>query len=577
MKKIVALLLVLVMAFGLVACGGSIGEAKVAGQNKYPDARYDDAAFGSDEWDGAMPIVTDNQVLTVGLGASPNTLDYDTNAYTVWLEETTGFDIQFQLFSGSGADYATQVGLMMTGNEPLPDIFIDASGALTEHGDEGALQNIAGYLQHQAYYTVQTLNDYFPDPAERAQVEKNFISSLRSTVTGAIYEMPHMYGNKNDTILAQTVINVEWLEKVGKEMPTTIEELYDVLVAFRDEDPNGNGKSDEIPMFGRNTEVTQDIVSWIVNAFTLWHPSYKVAVDDNGKVYAPFMTEEYREAMKFLNKLVDENLLSDMTFTATFADIAAVLNPAPGKDYTVGITAAMTDSNFNVGGDSIYDYEPLAPLKDATGKGGYAPTWIYKLMKGNVITRDCENVEAAFRFCDFLNSHDSYVRCRYGKEGVNWVYCTEEEGKGKGNFGGDAKIKIIDPVDMGLPHNQFWSRSACLTNEQYWQILIDGSDPWMEEMYEDLGQQIEYVNTAGVPDNYFQLYDRTEEEQEIFQEYSSELNDLLWTSTAEFACGIRDPYDDDDWDDYLQDFKKLHVQECWIDIAQATVDRQNAK
>ena len=76
MKKIIALLLVLVMAVGLVACGDPVGTKEVAGENKYPDARYDDAVFGSDEWDGSLPIVTDNQVLTVGMGANPNTLDY---------------------------------------------------------------------------------------------------------------------------------------------------------------------------------------------------------------------------------------------------------------------------------------------------------------------------------------------------------------------------------------------------------------------------------------------------------------------------------------------------------------------
>ncbi len=577
MKKIVSLLLVLAMVFGLVACGGGIGKQNIAGTNKYPDARYDDAAFGSDEWDGSLPIVTDNQVLTLGLHAKAATLDYETNAYTLWLEEQTGYDIKFQLFSGSGADYNTQVSLMMTGNEPLPDMFLDVGGSLNEMGNEGALQNIAGYLQHQAYYTTQTLNDYYPDPAERAQVEKNLVTSLRDMESGAIYQMPHMYGNKNDTLLAQTVINIEWLEKVGKKMPTTVEELYDVLVAFRDSDPNGNGKADEIPMFGRDTEVTQNIVSWVINAYTLFHFAYKVAVDENNQVYAPFLTDEYREAMKFLNKLVDEGLLSDMTFTATFADVAAVLNPAPGEDYTVGITAAMTDSNFNVGGESIYKYEPLPPLKDATGKGGYAPTWVPTLMSGNVITRDCEDVQSAFRFMDFLNSHESFIRCRWGVKGENWEYCTAEEGKGKGNFGGDAKIKILEPVDLGQPQNVLWTRAATMTNEQYWQLLVDGSDPWTSEMYEDLGQQIEFANAAGVPDNYFQLYDRTAEENEIFLEYNSELNELLRSSIAEFATGIRDPYDDGDWDDYIKEFKKLHVEECWIEIAQATVDRQLGK
>ena len=39
----------------------------------------------------------------------------------------------------------------------------------------------------------------------------------------------------------------DWLENVGMEAPTTIDEWYDVLTAFKEGDPNGNGEQDEIP------------------------------------------------------------------------------------------------------------------------------------------------------------------------------------------------------------------------------------------------------------------------------------------------------------------------------------------
>lgn len=44
------------------------------------------------------------------------------------------------------------------------------------------------------------------------------------------------------------MINVEWLEKLYFDMPTTTEELKEVLIAFKTKDPNGNGKADEIPL-----------------------------------------------------------------------------------------------------------------------------------------------------------------------------------------------------------------------------------------------------------------------------------------------------------------------------------------
>ena len=64
-------------------------------------------------------------------------------------------------------------------------------------------------------------------------------------------------------------INKNWLEKLNLAVPTTTEELKNVLIAFRDNDPNGNGQKDEIPLsgmagndtYGNNTAYT------IMNSF----------------------------------------------------------------------------------------------------------------------------------------------------------------------------------------------------------------------------------------------------------------------------------------------------------------------
>ena len=61
----------------------------------------------------------------------------------------------------------------------------------------------------------------------------------------------------------------------------------------------------------------------LINMFTYWNPDYMLNVKDN-KVYAPFVTDEWQEAMKFLNKLVKEGLLSDMTFSLTTEELVSM-------------------------------------------------------------------------------------------------------------------------------------------------------------------------------------------------------------------------------------------------------------
>lgn len=65
---------------------------------------------------------------------------------------------------------------------------------------------------------------------------------------GKIYSFPYWGGAPWFGIYRMGVVNTDWLKAVDMEIPTSLEELKEVLIAFRDEDPNGNGKKDEIPL-----------------------------------------------------------------------------------------------------------------------------------------------------------------------------------------------------------------------------------------------------------------------------------------------------------------------------------------
>jgi putative aldouronate transport system substrate-binding protein len=63
-----------------------------------------------------------------------------------------------------------------------------------------------------------------------------------------------------------------WLDALGLEEPETIDEFHEMLLAFKNDDPNGNGVADEIPLsaaMGRpyyNNDTALDL--YIMNAFT---------------------------------------------------------------------------------------------------------------------------------------------------------------------------------------------------------------------------------------------------------------------------------------------------------------------
>ena len=167
MQKFLALLLALVMLLSLAACGS---------KEPVESVELDETVatgIGTDlQWDGSLPLTEEgsDNVVTIGLRPSANVLDYETNEFTLWLEEQTGLDLQFVQFSGDAKDAATQVSLMVAGGEKLPDILLNFTGVgkavAKEYGRDGYFANMAGYFATDAYYMNKALQTYYPEAAD---------------------------------------------------------------------------------------------------------------------------------------------------------------------------------------------------------------------------------------------------------------------------------------------------------------------------------------------------------------------------------------------------------------------------
>ena len=570
MQKFIALLLSLVMLLSLAACGGT----------ESTEVEIDTTTatgIGTDlQWDGSLPLTdeaTDN-VITIGLRPSANVLDYETNEFTLWLEEQTGLDLQFVQFSGNAKDASTQVSLMIAGGEKLPDILMGFNGigkaVAKEYGRDGYFANMAGYFATDAYYMTEALHTYYPEEADFELISEQLMITILDPISQGIYNYPVLYQNPADNLLAQMWINQVWLDNLGLTAPTTVEELYDVLVAFRDNDPNGNGRKDEIPMVGRDGATAQDLVGWIINAFLYYNPTYKFNVE-NGKIYTPYDQDEYRQALIYMKKLVDEKLLDPMTWTMSNAELQTLINPL--EDFTVGVITGSADERFETDHESIHQYVPLAPLADATGKGGYGAQRLDTIHYYTFITTDCDNPRQAFRFLDFLCSQEAYLRGRWGVEGVNWDYA-DETNTLPGAGGGEARLIIHgDDAFMGI-NNQNWHAQQSICSGAYWQYALDLSDgSWKATMYNKLNQQKENYAAAGQPEELVYNLPRNDAEEEIFQEHNSDLNSFVATARANFCTGITNPENDTDWQAYLNDLYAMGYQESWIDVAQGGYDR----
>ena len=107
-------------------------------------------------------------------------------------------------------------------------------------------------------------------------------------------------------------INHEWLKKLGLEKPKTVEEMRNVLYAFRDKDPDGNGKNDTYPVSGVFNDSEADMRWLWLRAYGLLNDAFWIK---GGKVvYTPY-EQNYKEYLKEMNFLYKEGLIDKSYFT----------------------------------------------------------------------------------------------------------------------------------------------------------------------------------------------------------------------------------------------------------------------
>lgn len=118
-------------------------------------------------------------------------------------------------------------------------------------------------------------------------------------INGGYYVIPR----PRPLVRLANIIRKDWLDNVGLAEPTTIDEFYNVLKAFKEKDPDGNGKDDTYGIMFYENNIPSEIFAWF-GAPNQW------MVDDNGNFVKDIETKEYREALSFVRKLYQEGLIN---------------------------------------------------------------------------------------------------------------------------------------------------------------------------------------------------------------------------------------------------------------------------
>ena len=428
--------------------------------------------------------------------------------------------------------------------------------------DKKALVLASGDLPEMIYgcYAISTaditqnldyflpLNDLIEENCPNIQQMIEDLPATTTSVTwpdGNMYALPHVMPLRPSHFGA-AFINQTWLDNLGLEMPTTIEEFTEVMRAFKTGDPNGNGIADEVPM-----------LAWVYNnnfGFRILMGSFGItdsidsdlAYDNDGNlVYVP-ATESYREYVKWLHELYSEGLIYSEFLTMGDNYWGLV---AQGGECTYGMTCGWTSAHISP--DYRDQFAPLPALIGANGEQEWSCN--YNMVACGASGYNCasltiynEHPAETMKWLDAWYSDEHGIENYFGPIGV----CVEKNA--------DGTYTVLESPDPEVDNDTWLWQHGMGDEGPYYvskatqELIIPNS--WCSEKVELDAFYSPYYNTnRAVPALIFD-YDTSI----AISAYTTDIDRIVTEQRAQWVVegGV-----DEGWDDYIASLKRVGLDD----------------
>lgn len=450
------------------------------------------------------------------------------------------------------------------------DVFVEKRNLAMASGDLPDAIFDAGYSDYEllklakdgAIIPVNDLIDQYMPNLKKVLEEAPDYKAMMTAPDGNMYGFPWIeeLGTGKERIQAVDAvpwINVDWLKKLGLQMPKTTDELKKVLIAFKTQDPNGNGKADEIPLSFINKPGAEDVV-FLFASFGLGENPDHAVVTNEGKVVFTPAEEGYKNAVKFINELSKEGLIDVEAYTQDWSTYLA-----KGKDQRYGLYFSWDKANIS-GANESYDVMP--PIAGPSGEINVARTNALGFARGRtVITSANKNLEATAKWIDRMYDPIQSVQNNWGTYGDDKQQNIFEYDAGKNMLkhlplNGASPVELRDKTSVAGP--------LAILDSYYgkYTTLPDDAKERMRIVKEVMAPHMKAENVMPSVFNSIDELDRlTTIEADLFAY-------VLRMRTEWYQNGKID----EQWDAYLKELDRLGLKE-WLEIKQTGYDRATQK
>lgn len=468
--------------------------------------------------------------LTIAWLMSGNVVDTMNTPTIQRAKELTNIKLK-NVLSKSTTDWRQALNMLIA-TENTPDIM-----HMYEH------RMISQYIRQGVLKPLDELIDKHA-PNIKKYFEKN--PDHRKTlewVDGKIYYIPCI---ADGGVSMGWFIRTDWLKNLNLSVPQTVEEYYNVLKAFKTQDPNGNGIADEIPYFNRNAAVNYDTA--ITCLFPMWGTSHTMYEKDGRMVYGPY-EPEFKEAIKNIAAWYREGLIDPEIYTrGSNAREQLFGENIGGSTYDwFGTTAQFNQTLKNkIGNFSVEAIPPPAGYITDKRETVKAVGW--------GISSNSHNDIESIRYMDFWFTQEGSLLANYGIEGETYDMVDGKPVFKKEIINSD--VAVVNKLnEYGVQLNMGYKQDFDYERQWLSPQAIEGMD-----MY----QNNNYIRSL-----YSQKIILTDGDKTRVNEIEGTISDYVKEIQQKWVLGTLDI--DASYDEYIATLKNMHVEEM-IAIYQKLLD-----
>lgn len=549
-NKSVAAVLSMAMTLSLLAgCGGTQTDTGAQSGTQSSSAEAE-AGNASAEFNSAgvpeLPL-KEPVTLDVMAVADPSvSVDYENMAFWKMVEEETGVKVNWTVAKG---DEFTQKKNLMFASGEYPDVILGGGINANEEESYGVEQQILVPLDE--YVNEEWMPNYYGLLETRPNFRKQMIAT-----DGHIYSISRAWEIGYNSG-GHFFINKQWLDNLGLEVPETMEEFEAVLQAFKNDDPNGNGEADEIPL---ELVLKDDASCAVTNIFGLFGqldvPGHLVLEDD--QVVFSAAQEGYRDGLEWIHTAYADGLIDTEAFSQDMSTYYAKI-----KGGNVGCFIGWRLSGMAHTFDGMEEqFVCMNPPKVDGTETLWYKTEAAAMTGGAAITIANEHIAETIAWLDYLMNPDIAFQARQG------ILGTYQELDDSGKFvmkakedGSEYTNEEIN-ADCPGPGGLFFLTSDVIKEKYTLSQLHLEKYPYCEQYEAYLCEQSPDLISRGR---------LSQEDRDTNSRLKTDIDKFVDENTIRF---ISEGVTDNTWNTYLETLQSIGLEE-YIALNQKSYDAFN--